>query len=184
MREVAIERPDGPVVDTLLDAAVTVVVISPNQVKDLRGRYGSAGNKNDRFDAFVLADTLRTDRARLPPLLPDTPATVTLRQTCRARKDLVVHRVTVANQLRAHLKIVFPGAVGLFADLDFAVSLAFLARFDCQDRADWLSVKRLAAWLASVGYSGRTDPSVLYRRLTSAPRGTTGTDPPPPPAPS
>ena len=176
VREVAIERPDGPVVDTLLDAGVTVVVISPNQVKNLRGRYGSAGNKDDRFDAFVLADTLRTDRARLHPLLPDTPATVTLRQTCRARKDLVAHRVAVANQLRAHLKIVFPGAVGLFADLDSQISLAFLTRFDCQDRADWLSVKRLAAWLASVGYSGRTDPSMLYRRLTSAPRGTAGTD--------
>ena len=63
--EVAIERPDGPVVDALLEAGITVVVISPNQVKNLRGRYGSAGNKDDRFDAFVLADTLRTDRARL-----------------------------------------------------------------------------------------------------------------------
>ncbi|MGB5935049.1 MAG: transposase [Ornithinimicrobium sp.] len=62
--EVAIERPDGPVIDTLLDAELTVVVISPNQVKNLRGRYGSAGNKDDRFDAYVLADTLRTDRAR------------------------------------------------------------------------------------------------------------------------
>ena len=71
-REVAIERPDGPVVDTLLGAGVMVVVISPNQVKNLRGRYGSAGNKDDRFDAFVLADTLRTDRARLHPLLPDS----------------------------------------------------------------------------------------------------------------
>ena len=175
-REVAIERPDGPVVDTLLGAGVMVVVISPNQVKNLRGRYGSAGNKDDRFDAFVLADTLRTDRARLHPLLPDTAATVTLRQTCRARKDLVAHRVAVTNQLRAHLNVVFPGAVGLFADLDSPISLAFLTRFDCQDRADWLSVKRLTAWLASVGYSGRTDPSVLYRRLTSAPRGTPGTD--------
>ncbi len=51
--EVAIERPDGPVVDALLDAGITVVVISPNQVKNLRGRYGSAGNKDDRFDAYV-----------------------------------------------------------------------------------------------------------------------------------
>jgi transposase len=176
VREVAIERPDGPVVDTLLDAGVTVVVISPHQVKNLRGRYGSAGNKDDRFDAFVLADTLRTDRARLAPLLPDTAATVTLRQTCRARKDLVAHRVAVANQLRAHLNVVFPGAVGLFADLDSPISLTFLTRFNCQDRADWLSVKRLATWLASVGYSGRTDPAVLHRRLTSAPHGTTGTD--------
>ena len=172
--EVAIERPDGPVVDTLLEAGITVVVISPNQVKNLRGRYGSAGNKDDHFDAFVLADTLRTDRARLAPLVPDSDATITLRHTCRARKDLVNHRVAVANQLRAHLRNVLPGAVGLFAELDSPISLAFLARFDTQDRADWLSPKRLAAWLASVGYCGRVDPTVLHARLAAAPRGATG----------
>lgn len=174
--EVAIERPDGPVVHALLDAGITVVVISPNQLKNLRGRYGSAGNKDDRFDAFVLADTLRTDRTRLRPLQPDSPATVALRQTCRARKNLVAHRVAIANQLRAHLMIVFPGAVGLFADIDSPISLAFLARFDCQDRADWLSVTRMANWLASVGYSGRTHASELHRRLTAAPRGAAGID--------
>ncbi|MGB8211198.1 MAG: IS110 family transposase [Mycobacterium sp.] len=173
VEEVAIERPDGPMVDALLDAGITVVVISPNQLKNLRSRYGSAGNKDDRFDAFVLADTLRTDRARLRPLTPDSPATTALRATCRARKDLVTHRVAVANQLREHLKRVFPAAVGLFADIDSTISLKFLRRFDSQDRADWLSTKRLAAWLASVGYCGRVDPAVLHARLTAAPRGAT-----------
>lgn len=172
--EVAIERPDGPVVDALLAAGLIVVVISPNQVKNLRGRYGSAGNKDDRFDAFVLADTLRTDRSRLRPLVPDSPATVTLRATCRARKDLVKHRVGVANQLREHLKRAFPGAVSLFCDLDSAISLKFLTRFDCQDRADWLTPKRLSAWLSSVGYCGRVEPAVLHARLTAAPRGAIG----------
>jgi transposase len=38
VEEIAIERPDGPLVETLLEAGITVVVISPNQVKDLRGR--------------------------------------------------------------------------------------------------------------------------------------------------
>ena len=174
--EVAIERPDGPVVETLLEAGLTVVVISPNQLKNLRSRYGSAGNKDDRFDAFVLADTLRTDRARLRPLVPDSPATVALRAACRARKDLVAHRVALANQLRAHLQRAFPGAVGLFADIDSPISLRFLARFDCQERADWLSSRRLAAWLASVGYCGRVAPATLHARLTSAPRGATSTE--------
>ncbi|MGH3981448.1 MAG: IS110 family transposase [Pseudonocardiaceae bacterium] len=174
VEEVAIERPDGPVVDSLLAAGVTVVVISPNQLRNLRGRYGSAGNKDDRFDAYVLADALRTDRARLRPLTPDSPATIALRAVCRARKDLVEHRVALANQLRAHLQRVFPGAVGLFAELDSPISLRFLGRFDCQDRADWLSAKRLGAWLRSVGYCGRIDPEVLHARLTAAPRGATG----------
>jgi transposase len=172
--EAAIERSDGPVVDALLAAGVTVVVIAPRQVKNLRSRYGSAGNKDDRFDAFVLADVLRTDRARLRPLIPDSPATVVLRQACRARTDLVHHRVAVTNQLRAHLLSAFPGAVGLFSRLDSVISLAFLARFDCQDRAGWLSEKRLAAWLKAASYSGRTSPAELYQRLRSAPRGATG----------
>ena len=174
--EVAIERPDGPVVDALLEAELTVVVISPHQVKNLRSRYGSAGNKDDCFDSFVLADTLRTDRPRLQPLRADCPATVTLRSTCRARKDLVAHRVALANQLRAHLQKAFPGALALFAEIDSPISLRFLERFDCQDRADWLSPKRLAAWLASVGYCGRVSPATLYARLTAAPRGATGAD--------
>jgi transposase len=174
--EIAIERGDGPVLDALLDAEFTVFVIPPIQVRNLRGRYGSAGNKDDRFDAYVLADTVRTDRRRLRPLTRDSPATVTLRATCRARKDLVGHRVALANQLRAHLQIAFPAAVGLFADIDSKISLAFLRRFPGQDRADWLSPKRLRAWLTSVGYCGRTDPAVLHSRLTAAPRGLTGPD--------
>jgi transposase len=175
-REVAIERPDGPVVDALLGAGITVVVISPNQVKNLRSRYGSAGNKDDRFDAYVLADTLRTDRARLRPLVPDAAETVTLRRTCRARRDLIAHRVALANQLRAHLRNVFPGAVGLFADIDSAISLAFLTRFPTQDKADWLSPLRLGNWLTSVSYSGKVDPAVLHNRLIAAPRGPLGAD--------
>lgn len=172
--EVAIERPDGPVVEVLLDAAVTVVVISPNQLKNLRGRYGSSGNKDDRFDAFVLADTLRTDRTRLQPLIPDTPATTALRATCRARKDLIGHRVGMANQLREHLNRVLPAVVGLFCELDSPISLRFLTQFDRQDRIDWLTPKRLGAWLAGTGYTGRTDAAVLHARLTAAPRGATG----------
>src|ERR1039458_2718389 len=104
------------------------------------------------------------------------PATIALRRACRARKDLVSHRVAVANQLRAHLRNVFPGAAGLFADLDSPVSLAFLARFDTQDRADWLTPARMAKWLASIGYRGHHDPAVLHARLTAAPRGITGPD--------
>jgi len=168
--EVGIERPDGPVVEALLGAGLTVLVIPPAQVKNLRGRYGSAGNKDDRFDSYVLADVVRTDRRRLRTLERDTTQTTALRTSVRARRDLVANRVAVANQLRAHLQIVFPGAVGLFADLDSDISLRFLERFTTQAAADWLSLKRLTSWLRSVAYSGRTDPAVLYARLTGAPR--------------
>jgi hypothetical protein len=31
---------------------MTIVVITPRQVKNLRSGYGAAGNKDDRFDAM------------------------------------------------------------------------------------------------------------------------------------
>jgi transposase len=192
VEQVAIERPDGPVVEVLLQAGLAVFVIPPGQLKNLRSRYGSAGNKDDRFDAYVLADTVRTDRHRLRPLVRDHASTLALRSLVRARKDLVGHRVAAANQLRAHLQIVFPAAAVLFADIDSAITLRFLERFTSQEQADWLTAtsratsratskastpaapKRLTAWLRSVGYCGRTDPAVLHARLTGAPRGATG----------
>jgi transposase len=169
--EVAIERCDGQVVETLLAAGVTVVVISPNQLKNLRSRYGQVGNKDDRFDAFVLADTLRTDRLRLRTLTPDSPATVALRAAVRARKDLVHHRVALCNQLRAHLKAFYPAPVGLFHELDGLMSLKFLARFDCQDRVDWLTPKRLGAFMAGIRYCGATTPEAMHARIVAAQPG-------------
>lgn len=174
VNEVGIERGDGPVVDALLQAGLTVLVVAPGQVKNLRSRYGSAGNKDDRFDAYVLADVARTDHRRLRPLVCSTAATTALRSLVRSRRDLVTHRVAVANQLRAHLQIVFPAAVNLFSEIDAAISLRFLERFTTQGDADWLSPKRLGAWLANAGYSGRTSPDILHTRIIDAPRGTIG----------
>jgi len=171
---VGIERGDGPVVDVLLQARLPVFVIAPGQVKALRGRYGSAGNKDDRFDAFVLADVVRTDGLRLIRLQADAEETVLLRRLCRARKDLVGHRVAAANQLRAHLETAMPGVVGLFSALDAPISLAFVTRFDTQDALDTLTETRLQAWLTRQRYPGRTSAAVLLERVRAAPRGPTG----------
>ena len=171
---VAIERPDGPVIDALFAAGLDVVVIASRHVKALRTRYGTAGNKDDRSDAFILADVLRTDGHRLRSLRPDGPATVTLRATVRARRDLVRMRTRLTQQLRAHLELVYPGAVGLFADLDSPIALAFLLRFPSAVKAAWLSPKRMAAWLRAQGYCGRTSPDELCRRLAEAPAGLAG----------
>lgn len=165
---VAIERGDGPVVDRLMADGFEVVVIPPRQVRALRLRYGQAGNKDDRLDAFVLADTLRTDGHRLDPVRPDRPDTIGLRALVRARKDVVGHRIAVHNQLLAVLQQSFPGAVGLFSQLDIPISLTFLARFPSARRAAWLSEKRLAHWLAANGYCGRQTPAQLMAHLNQA----------------
>ena len=171
---VGIERPDGPVIDALLAAGKTVYVIPPSQVKALRRRYGSAGNKDDRFDAYVLGDTVRTDQRRLTPLLLDSEATTALRKLCRARRDLVAHRVAVANQLRAHLSTALPAAVDLFQNIDSEISIKFLSEFTTQDAVDQLCVESLATWLSGTGYSGRRDPRTVHRHIGAAPRGAIG----------
>lgn len=151
-----------------------MVVISPNQVRNLRSRYGQAGNKDDRFDAFVVADTLCTDRQWLRAPDPDAPATLLLRTAVRARKDLVGHRVALANQLRAYLNAFYPAPVGLLHELDGQMSIKFLSRFDCQDRADWLTPKRVASFLAGIRYCGSTTPEKMHARIAAVPRGATG----------
>jgi transposase len=149
-------------------------VIAPNQIKNPRSRYGRAGNKDDRFDAFVLADTVRTDRMRLRPLTRDCEQTVTLRMTVRARQDLVTTRVALGNQLRAHLQTTLPGVIGLFRDIDSDITLAFLRRFPSQDKADWLSPIRLGNWLRKVSDNHLANLDRLWDHLHDAPHGTTG----------
>jgi transposase len=171
---VAIERPDGPIVEALLEANLEVVVVASRAVKGLRTRYGLAGNKADQSDAYILADCLRTDGHRWAALQPDTPQTLALRASVRGRKDLVAMRVATANQLRAHLGRVFPAAVGLFAEIDSLITLRFLERFPSADKVPWLSERRLHAWLQANAYSGRRTARELMDRLRTAPQGVQG----------
>ena len=172
VERVGIERGDGPVVEHLIRDGFEVVVISARQVKSLRVRYGSAGNKDDRFDAFVLADALRTDAGRWVTVQPDSPETVALRMLVRTRHDLIDHRIAVHNQLLAVLQHNFPGAIGLFSQLDIGISLAFLRRFPSEAKAAWLTAGggelRMANWLKANSYCGRHTPRRLVDHLTNA----------------
>jgi transposase len=51
VERVALEQPNGLVVERLLDAGVAVVAVHPNQLAAARDRYRSAGGKSDGFDA-------------------------------------------------------------------------------------------------------------------------------------
>ena len=69
---VAIERPDGLLIERLLDAGLSVIAIHPNQVAAMRPRFSAAGGKSDSFDSFVLAELARTDSHRFRMLVPDS----------------------------------------------------------------------------------------------------------------
>jgi len=112
---VAIERPSGVVVDTLVDAGHPLVPVHPNALKASRPRYRAAGGKSDPGDAYILADLLRTDGHRFRALSPASDEIRALRAAVRTRDDLVAERVALANQLRALLESFWPGAAVIFA---------------------------------------------------------------------
>ncbi len=56
---VAIEVPRGAVVETFVERGFHVYAINPKQLDRFRDRHTVAGAKDDRRDAFVLADSLR-----------------------------------------------------------------------------------------------------------------------------
>jgi len=173
VERVAIERPDGILVDRLLEAGITVIAVHPNQAKAARGRYSVARGKSDRFDAFVLAELGRTDAHRLRAIVPDGDETRALRALTRTREGLVGVRVELANQLRAQLQAFWPGAL-IFADVDSPISLAFLRRYPSPADAGTLGPRRLGAFLARHGYPGRRAPEELLARMRSAPAGRAG----------
>jgi transposase len=171
---VALERPSGLVVDTLMEAGFPVVPIHPNAVKASRPRYSAAGGKSDPGDAYLLADLLRTDGHRFRALQPLADETRALRALVRGRDDLVAQRVAVANQLRALLERFWPGAAAIFADVDSPIALAFLARYPTPASAERLGEHRLAQFLRRHAYSGRRPAAELLARLRGAPLSRTG----------
>ena len=168
---VAMERPDGVLVERLLDAGLRVLALHPNQVAATRARFRVSGGKSDRFDAFVLCELARTDNHRFRVLEPDSDETKALRALTRAREDLVKTRVAVCNQLRSELERFWPGPIGLFADLDSQISLAFLERYPSPVETRTLGEQRMAAFLARQGYTGGKTAAELLAKLRSAPAG-------------
>ena len=171
---VAIERPDGVLVERLLDAGLRVLALHPNQVAAARPRFRVSGGKSDRFDAFVLCELARTDSHRFRVLEPDSDQTKALRALTRGREDLVQTRVALTNQLRAELERFWPGAAKVFARLDSPIALAFLERYPSPIEARTLGEQRLGAFLARQGYSGRKPARELLARLRQAPEGRAG----------
>jgi transposase len=171
---VAIERPSGLVVDTLLDAGHPVVPVHPNAAKAARPRYRASGAKSDGADALLLADLLRTDGHRFRPLRPQSDELRALRALVRGRDDLVAARVQLANQLRALLEAYWPGAAAIFAEIDSPIALAFVRRYPTPASAKHLGERRLAGFLAAHAYCGRRTPAELLARLRAAPAGHAG----------
>jgi transposase len=143
---IAIEVPHGPVVETLMDRGFLVHSVNPKQLDRFRDRFTVAGAKDDRLDARVLGDSLRTDRHCFRLLRPADPVAVELREWSRMTEDLQQERTRLSNRVREQLWRYYPQMLELTDDAgaDWFLALWTLAPTPAKAaRIHKLSIDRL-----------------------------------------
>jgi len=141
----AIERPEGRVVDMLLDHGVVVYPINPKALDRARDRFRQSGAKSDLFDARVLADFLRTDHAHLTALRPSSEAAQELKALTEDCQRLIRQQTRLVNQLTATLKAYYPRALDV-AELPTALARGFLQAFPTPETVTRLTARQWQRW--------------------------------------
>lgn len=162
---VAIDRSEGLLVERLHASGLVLFPVSPRVSARARERYQSATRKNDRFDAFVLADALRTDGWRWRSMGPSSELHAELRAVVRHRRQWYRTQVRVEAQLRETLLAYHPGVTALFSSIDRAATLAFLRDYPNPEAAARVGEARMEGFCKRIGYSGRVSPEELVDRL-------------------
>lgn len=162
---VAIETAHNLLVDVLLERQYPLYILAPTVVKGSRSRFSSSGARTDKRDAYLLADILRTDRARFTPWKPNGDLVRTLEQQLRFIDDLTDTITRFTNRLRAHLKRYYPQALNLFSGLNRQITLSFLSAYPSPKEARNLSFKQFRAFCQSQGYCRPQDIPKQYARL-------------------
>jgi transposase len=115
---VAIEVPRGAIVEGLLERGFHVFALNPKQLDRFRDRHSVAGAKDDRRDAFVLADAVRTDQPSFRRLHLDEPQLLQLRELSRAEETLLEDFRRSANRLQDQLHRFYPQMLQLCSAAD------------------------------------------------------------------
>jgi hypothetical protein len=115
---VAIEVPRGAIVEGLLERDFHVFALNPKQLDRFRDRHSVAGAKDDRRDAFVLADAVRTDQPSFRRLQLDAPQLLRLRELSRAEETLLEDFRRSANRLQDQLHRFYPQMLQLCSAAD------------------------------------------------------------------
>jgi len=146
---VAVETTRNLVVQALLDAGVTVYPINPKLSHAWREGWKVAAPKSDPTDAWVLAEGLRQNAARLRPFRTDDARTRELRMLCADECTLIGQRTALVCQLRAALKEYYPQALAWFDDWTAPTAWDFVLTFSTPEALQQASRKRLFGFLKS-----------------------------------
>lgn len=110
---VGIEVPRGGLVEMLLERGLHVYALNPKQTDRFRDRHSMSGAKDDRRDAFVIFDALRTDLEKFRRVDLDDPIVIQLREVSRADEDLRGEANRLMNRLREQLYRAVPHLLSL-----------------------------------------------------------------------
>jgi transposase len=124
---VAIETPRGGLIDACLAQGFRVYAVNPKQLDRFRDRHTVAGAKDDRRDAWVLADSLRSDPVAFQAVHQEDPLVVQLRELSRTEEDLDADFRRLANQLRTQVHRLAPELLALCPAADEPWFWALLA---------------------------------------------------------
>jgi len=162
----ALEKSQGLLAGFILQQGYTLYSINPKAVDRYRDRYRSSGAKDDDFDALVLANILRTDRARFQPLLPDSPLVREIRILVQDENTFIRQLTRLTHQLDASLKEYYPVARELFCDLAQPITLDFLESFPTPESTQQLTSVHLREFLKEHHYRRLNRTSQLYEKIT------------------
>ena len=140
---IAIEIPRGPVVEALVERGFHLYAINPKQLDRFRDRHTVAGAKDDRRDAFVLADSVRTDRPCFRRVRLEDPLVIQLRELTRIDEELEREERQLGNRLRDQLHRFYAQALKLCPAADQPWLWALLELAPTPKAARRLSQKRV-----------------------------------------
>ncbi|MGA7051740.1 MAG: IS110 family transposase [Mycobacterium sp.] len=162
---IAIERSEGLLVEHLQAAGHVLFPVSPRIAARARERYKVAAVKDDRFDAFVLADTLRHEHQHWRPLSIPSPLLAEIRALTRDRDRLLETQQAVEHQLRMILEAYHPAPARLFSSVDRQITLSFVLDYPTPAIASRVKAMRMGGFLNRHHYTGRVPAQVLAERM-------------------
>jgi hypothetical protein len=85
---VGAETPRGAIIESLIEHQFHVYSLNPKQMDRFRDRHTVAGAKDDRRDALVIADSLRTDQHLFHRVCLDDALVIRIRELSRSEQTI------------------------------------------------------------------------------------------------
>jgi len=144
---VGLELNDGALLAWLVAKGYTLFGIQPKSAQRARDIYRPSGSKDDKIDAFVLAEFVRINADRLRPWSPPSDITLKLRELLRWREELVHQRTAAYQRVRALLAEWSPQLSELCNNLERIWQLDILRQFPTESRLCQAHGNRIRSFL-------------------------------------